>query len=111
MGVGKERMSQLTGGNKMNTNYPLISSAKVRGLMKKNGIDYVDADAALYSYQSVTTRGINVWQLGDSICLRPYGNDQERSEYVSNLEKALSELGLMIVNCRDGKSMRIQAIA
>jgi hypothetical protein len=91
------------------SNTPVISSAKVRGLIKKNGIRYIDATAALYGYRSA--RGINVWQLCDTIYLRPYGTDEERETYVAKLNEALADLGLVIVKISSSSSMHIEAVA
>ena len=94
---------------KMRGNNPVISSAKVRGLIKKNGINYIDSTQALYGYRSA--RGINVWQLCDTIYLRPYGTDEEREMYVRKLNRVLAELGLQIVKVSDSSSMHIEAVA
>ena len=51
-------------------NHPVISTAKVRGLIKKNGMSYVDATRRLYP--TIAT-GISVWQLCDSIYFQVYG--------------------------------------
>jgi hypothetical protein len=93
----------------MRSNNPLISSAKVRSLIKKNGIRYIDSTAALYGYRSA--RGINVWQLCDTIYLRPYGTDEERDFYVRKLNGVLADLGLQIVKISDSSSMHIEAVA
>jgi hypothetical protein len=107
--IGKERMSQPVGGNKMRSNNPLISSAKVRGLIKKNGIRYVDSTEALYGWRSAA--GVNVWQLCDTIYLRPYGNDEQQAALVAKLNEALLPFGLVIVKVSSSTSMHIEAVA
>jgi hypothetical protein len=56
----------------MRGNNPVISTAKARGLIKKNGINYVDATRRLYPS---IAKGISVWQLCDSVLFQIYGND------------------------------------
>jgi len=72
---------------------PIVTTAKVRGIIKKNGIGYVDAVGSLYPS---THTGINVWQLCDNVYFKVYGFCQ--SERISkNLEqfaKALETEGL-----------------
>lgn len=62
---------------------PVVSTAKVRGMIKKNGINYVDASGANYS---AIYSGVNVWQLCDSVYFRVFGF--RNSETIAkNLEK------------------------
>lgn len=56
----------------MRINKPVISTAKVRSLIKKNGIGYVDATRRLYP---AIARGVSVWQLCDSVLFKVYGKD------------------------------------
>ena len=93
----------------MSRNHPLISSAKVRGLIKKNGIRYVDSTEALYGWRSAA--GINVWQLCDTIYLRPYGSDEKQAAIVAKLNEALLPYGLVIVKVSSSSSMHIEAVA
>lgn len=93
----------------MRSNNPLISSAKVRGLIKKNGIRYVDSTEALYGWRSAA--GINVWQLCDTIYLRPYGSDEKQAELIAKLNEALLAFGLVIVKVSSSTSMQIEAVA
>lgn len=93
----------------MRGNNPVISTAKVRGLIKKSGIDYVDATRALYGYSYA--RGINVWQLCDSIYLRSYGSQEQQNEYIAKLNVALAELGLVVEANSNSSTMQIVAVA
>jgi hypothetical protein len=93
----------------MRRNRPVISSAKVRGLIKKNNIHYVDRCAATYGYSFA--RGINVWQLCDSIYLRPYGSIEEQDSYIAKLNEALAEFGLVALGTSFTSSFEIKAVA
>jgi hypothetical protein len=93
----------------MRGNNPIISTAKVRGLIKKSGIDYVDATRALYGYSYA--RGINVWQLCDSIYLRPYGSEEQQNEYIAKLNVALAEFDLVVKGNSNSSTMQIVAVA
>lgn len=93
----------------MRRNRPVISSAKVRGLMKKNGIEYVDRTRALYGY--TFARGINVWQLCDNIYIRPYGSNEQRDGYVAKLNEALAEFGLVAEGNSSDSCFAIKAVA
>lgn len=72
-------------GNKVQTK-PIISTAKVRGLIKKNGINYVDATRSFHS--SIAT-GIHVWQLSDSIYFQAFGFNQSE-KIQANLSKFIA---------------------
>ena len=61
----------------MRGNHPVISTAKVRGLIKKNGISYVDATRRLYPS---IAQGVSVWQLCDSVFFQVYGYSIENIE-------------------------------
>jgi hypothetical protein len=93
----------------MRRNRPVISSAKVRGLIKKNDIHYVDRCAATYGYSFA--RGINVWQLCDTIYLRPYGSIEEQDSYIAKLNEALAEFGLVALGTSSTSSFEIKAVA
>jgi hypothetical protein len=93
----------------MRSNNPVISTAKVRGLIKKNEIAYVDATRALHGYSYA--RGINVWQLCDSIYLRPYGSEEQQIEYIAKLNIALAEFGLVVKGLSNSSTMQIVAVA
>ena len=67
----------------MHKNRPVISTAKVRGMIKKNNIGYVDAVGKFYP--SIHT-GINVWQLCDDVYFRVYGFCKSET-ITENLEK------------------------
>lgn len=67
----------------MSHNRPIVSTAKVRGMIKKNGIKYVDATGR---YHSSIYQGISVWQLCDSVYFRAFGFNDEAT-IAKNLEK------------------------
>jgi hypothetical protein len=90
-------------------NQPLISSSKVRATIKKVGVPYVDAVRALHGYSYA--RGINAWQLCDTVYVRPYGTDEQRAEYVAKLDAALREFGFSVEKYDGTYTMRIQAVA
>ena len=73
------------------TNRPVISTAKVRGLIKKNKISYVDAIGRLYP--SIHS-GLSVWQLCDKVYVRAFGKNCET--YAATLKNALGEYGLTL---------------
>ena len=58
----------------MSRNHPVISTAKVRGLIKKNGIGYVDATRRFYPSIAY---GVSVWQLCDNVYFEVYGGLKE----------------------------------
>jgi hypothetical protein len=93
----------------MRRNRPVISSAKVRGLIKKNGINYVDRSASLYYYKFA--RGINVWQLCDTIYVRSFGSDEEQNSYIAKLNQALAEFNLVAAATPSTSSFQIKAVA
>ncbi len=64
-------------------NRPVISTAKVRGLIKKNGMRYVDATGRRYP---AIAHGVSVWQLCDNVYFRVYGGFQEEK-----IQKTLQE--------------------
>jgi hypothetical protein len=92
----------------MRRNRPVISSAKVRGLIKKNDIRYVDRCAATYGWRFA--RGINVWQLCDTIHVRPYGSIEEQDSYIAKLNDALAEFGLVVFGT-SSTGFEIKAVA
>ena len=69
---------------------PVISTAKVRGIIKKNDIWYVDATRRLYG----STSGLSVWQLGNSVYVRAFGPEWESDTAI--LRNALNEMGLTL---------------
>lgn len=76
------------------SNKPVISTAKVRGLIKKNGINYVDATGRMYP---TIQNGISVWQLCDTVYCRVFGRTEEISnKNLAALETALESIGLTI---------------
>lgn len=72
-------------------NKPLISTAKVRGLIKKNDIWYVDATRRLYP--SIAS-GLSVWQRCDNVYVRAFGPKWEL--HAETLKNALNEFGLTL---------------
>lgn len=67
----------------MKRNKPIVSTAKVRGMIKKNGIGYVDASG---KYYGAIYSGIHVWQLCDNVYFQVFGF--RKSETIAkNLEK------------------------
>lgn len=89
-------------------NRPAISTSKIRATIKKVGVPYVDATRA---HHPQIARGINVWQLCDSIYLRPYGTEEQRTEYVAKLDAALREFGFVVARYDGTYTMRIEAAA
>jgi hypothetical protein len=71
----------------MRRNNPVISTAKVRGLIKKNGIGYVDATRRMYP--SIAT-GVSVWQLCDGVYFEVYGYCD--SAKIEAIEKQFTEV-------------------
>jgi len=77
-------------------NRPVVSTAKVRGLIKKNGIRYVDATGR--NYPSIAV-GISVWQLCSTVYFKVYGyhyNEVQRQEILERFTKALAIEGLAV---------------
>lgn len=72
-------------------NKPVISTAKVRGLIKKNNIWYVDATRRLYPSSAA---GLSVWQLCDNVYVRAFGKNWETD--AATLKNALGEYGLTL---------------
>ena len=86
-------------------NRPVVSTAKVRGLIKKNGIGYVDATRR--NYPSIA-QGISVWQLCSSVYFEVYGyhyNEVNRQEILKKFTEALAVEGLAVKE--SGKSFEI----
>lgn len=89
----------------MRGNHPVISTAKVRGLIKKNDINYVDATRRLYPS---IARGISVWQLCDSILFQVYGKDiAQVNEIEQKFANILAAEGLAVVKFGSGNSCQI----
>jgi hypothetical protein len=77
-------------------NKPVVSTAKVRGLIKKNGIGYVDATRR--NYPSIA-HGISVWQLCSTVYFKVYGyhyNEVERQEILKKFTEVLAVEGLAV---------------
>jgi hypothetical protein len=76
----------------MSRNHPVISTAKVRGLIKKNGIGYVDATRRLYPSIAY---GVSVWQLCDNVYFEVYGGFQKEKiqKTFQEFEAALNKEG------------------
>lgn len=82
----------------MARNAPVISTAKVRGLIKKNGIRYVDATRR--NYPSIAN-GVSVWQLSDSIYFEVFesnNNENLRRDYLQKFIAILANEGLTVQN-------------
>ena len=77
-------------------NRPVVSTAKVRGLIKKNGIGYVDA--VRRDFPSIA-QGISVWQLCSTVYFKVYGyqyNEVQRQEILKKFTEALAVEGLAV---------------
>lgn len=77
-------------------NQPVISTAKVRGLIKKNGIRYVDAGRR--NYPSLAD-GVSVWQLSSSVYFKVYGysyNEEKRQAYLEKFTEVLAKEGFAV---------------
>jgi len=76
-------------------NHPVVSTAKVRGLIKKNGINYVDATRR---YHPTIAVGVNVWQLCDSVYFQVfgYGSESKENEIYQKFVGVLANEGLAV---------------
>ena len=77
-------------------NRPVVSTAKVRGLIKKSGIGYVDATRRLYPS---IAQGISVWQLCSTVYFQVYGyhySEVQRQEILKKFTEALAVEGLAV---------------
>lgn len=77
-------------------NTPIISTAKVRGIIKKSGIGYVDATRRMYPG---IAQGISVWQLCSTVCFEVYGyhrSEVQRQEILEKFTLALAAEGFSI---------------
>jgi starvation-inducible outer membrane lipoprotein len=86
-------------------NKPVVSTAKVRGLIKKSGIGYVDATRR--NYPSIA-HGISVWQLCSTVYFKVYGyhyNEVERQEILKKFTEVLAVEGLAVKE--SGESFQI----
>ena len=86
-------------------NRPVVSTAKVRGLIKKNGIGYVDATRR--NYPSIA-QGIPVWQLCSTVYFEVYGyhyNEVQRQEILNKFTEVLAVEGLAVKET--GRSFQI----
>ena len=85
----------------MRGNRPVISTAKVRGLIKKNGIGYVDA--VRRNYPSIAS-GVSVWQLCDHVLFKVYGydyNEVKRQEILEKFTEILAQEGFAVKEFSD----------
>jgi hypothetical protein len=85
-------------------NKPVVSTAKVRGLIKKSGIGYVDATRRYYP--SIAS-GVNVWQLCSSVYFEVYGQQSEvkREEILKRFTEVLEKEGFAVKS--SGRSFEI----
>jgi len=76
-------------------NRPVVSTAKVRGLIKKNGIGYVDATRR--NNPSIAS-GVSVWQLSSSVLFQVYSceSEEKRGEILQKFVIALASQGLSV---------------
>ena len=76
-------------------NRPVVSTAKVRGWIKKSGISYVDATRR--NYPSIA-KGVSVWQLSSSVYFRVYGcgEEEKRQEILDRFSKVIAEEGFVV---------------
>jgi len=77
-------------------NRPVVSTAKVRGLIKKNGIRYVDATGR--NYPSIA-QGISVWQLCSTVYFKVYGyhyNEEKRQATLEKFTEVLAKEGFAV---------------
>ena len=74
-------------------NRPVVSTAKVRGLIKKSGISYVDATRRYYPS---IAQGVHVWQLSSSVLFQVYSyeSEEKRGEILQKFVIALASQGL-----------------
>lgn len=86
-------------------NRPVISTAKVRGIIKKSGIGYVDATRR---YHPTIANGISVWQLGSSVYFKVFGHNS--SEYLETFINQLNEMNFTAVQSSDD-TYRIEVAA
>lgn len=91
----------------MRRNKPVISTAKVRGLIKKNGIRYVDATGR--NYPSIAS-GVSVWQLCSTVYFRVYGydcNEEKRQETLEKFTEVLSKEGFAVKGASSDRTFEI----
>lgn len=74
---------------------PIISTAKVRGIIKKNGISYVDAISSKYPN---TNEGITVWQFASHVMIQPFGFRKPElvAENLAKFKEAIAPYGLTV---------------
>lgn len=82
----------------MMINKPVVTTAKVRGLIKKNNLGYVDATRRLFPNIAL---GISVWQLCDHIFFEVYGynSDVRAAEILAQFETVLAAEGFAVRKC------------
>jgi hypothetical protein len=69
----------------------IVTTAKLRGIVKKLGIKYVTDSA---SYFPAQCDGIHIWQNGNAIYFKTFKDNDKI--YLSQFVSALNELGLTI---------------
>ena len=76
-------------------NKPVVPTAKVRGLIKKSVISYVDATRRYYPS---IAQGVHVWQLSSSVLFQVYSYESEvkRGEILQKFVIALASQGLSV---------------
>jgi len=79
----------------MHKNHPIVTTAKLRALAKKNGIRYVDATGRLYG--SIHS-GVSIFQQLDNVYVQGLGyNTQEKIDAnIQQFNTALATLGFAL---------------
>lgn len=92
------------------SNELVISTAKVRGIVKKSGINYVDASAA---YFGKIYQGITVWQFGSHIMIEPFGynKDEVIAENLAKFIEAIAPFGLTVKQSTNCSYEVVKAVA
>lgn len=88
-------------------NQPVISTAKVRGLIKKNGIGYVNERERLFEQLA---DGVSVWQLCSSVYFKVYGydyNEEKRQEYLAKFVEVLAKEGFAVLQGSSDSAFQI----
>jgi hypothetical protein len=76
-------------------NEPIVSSAKIRGIIKKNGIKYVPESSTRFGR---IYEGITVWQFASHIMIQPFGYHKPEviAENLAKFVEALAPYGLTV---------------
>jgi len=84
----------------MHKNHPIVTTAKLRALVKKNEIGYVDRTRRQISSM---TNGVAISQLGSDIYVEGFGfNDQiVIAQNIAKFDEALASLGLTLTKLND----------